>query len=375
MKNVYKMALLAGILMIFSLVSCKSTPAPEEPPPAAPTLPTPPPAAPQPDPEKGPPDQAAIDALAEAKARLEASRTMAIDTDSPRYFPEDWEAVEKQYRSLDDPAPATLGEFRAAVEAYRAVADVYDDLTRQSLPLYAEDRAREIQKARQGALDAGAVAITPDRLLAADAMVNKAVSQYNSGAYYPAAASAFTAIDMYTALKTGLEAYVTRQQIVEHDFIKYDPVNFEFADTIGLDAISNYDTGLIKDAQDKAEQAALWYAMILDTGWETFASDHGAAAAEVQQAAYNLKAHVALKKDYDAAAETLKQGDALFSGRRFADAVNFYIRAKSQFEVVRDAAREKRRLAEEAIREAEESIIRSDEKARDAEIILEGDTL
>jgi hypothetical protein len=206
-------------------------------------------------------------------------------------------------------------------------------------------------------------------------MVNRAVSQYNNGDYYPAAASAFTAIDMYKALKTGLEAYAARQQIVRHDFSKYDPVNFEFADKIGLDAVSNYDTGLIQDAQDKADQAVLWYALILDSGWETLAAEHGAAAAQVQDAAYTLKAHVALKTDYDAAAETLKQGDALFSNRQFPEAVGFYIRAESQFVVVRDAAQEKRRKAEEAIREAEEKVIESDKNAQDAELILEGDTL
>jgi hypothetical protein len=295
--------------------------------------------------------------------------------ESPRYFPGDWEGVENRYRSLGEPAPVTLGDFRAAVQAYQAVADTYDDLARKSLPLYAAERTRDIQASRQRALDAGAALIAPARLSAADAVVNKAASQYNGGDYYPAAASAVTAIDMYGALKTGLEAYAVRQQIVARDFVKYDPVNFDFADKVGLDAISNYDTGSIKDAQDKAEQAALWYAMILDTGWETFASGHGAAAAEVQQAAYNLKAHIALKRDYDTAAETLMQGDVLFSGRRFAEAVNYYIRAKSQFVVVRDAAGEKRRMAEEAIREAEEKVTRSDEKARDAEIILEGDTL
>ncbi|MDR2631327.1 MAG: hypothetical protein LBC60_10430 [Spirochaetaceae bacterium] len=376
MRNNYKLIFLAGFLVVLSLISCKSTPVPEEAPPEAPpALPAPPPAVPAPDPEKGPPDQAAIDALAAAKARLEASRTQAIDVESSRYFPDEWDGVENSYRSLGEPAPSTLGEFRAAVETYGAVADAYDDLVRRSLPLYAADRAREIQEARQGAIDAGAALISPDRLYGADAMVEKAVSQYDAGDYYPALASALAAIDRYNALKTGLEAYATRQQIVDRDFVKYDPVNFEFADDIGLEAIASYDAGRIEDAQDKAEQAALWYALVLDTGWEIFAADHGAAAAKVQQEAYMLKAHVALKKDYDAAAEILKQGDAFFSGRRFAEAVDRYIRAESQFVMVRDTAQEKRRIAEEAIREAEERMARSDENAREAELILEGDTL
>jgi hypothetical protein len=359
--------------MVVALISCKTTPAPESVPPAVTAEPS---AAPSPaDPEKGPPDQAAIEALEAAKAQVETSRTQAVDIESPRYFPQDWETVEGQYHSLGEPAPATLGEFRAAAETYRAVAKAFDDLARKCLPLYAADREREIHTAREGAVKAGAERITPDRLRAADAMVEKAASQYDAEDYYPAAASAFTAVDMYKALETGLGAYTIRREIVAHDFVKYEPVNFEFADTIGLDAISSYDTGHIKDARNKAEQAGLWYSLVLDIGWETFASEHGSAAATVQEDAYALKAHVALKKDYDAAAEVLKQGDVLFSNRQFAEAAARYTQAESLFITVRDLAREKRRLAEEAIRKAEEKVIKSDENARDAEIILEGDTL
>ncbi|MDR2258230.1 MAG: hypothetical protein LBE14_03665 [Treponema sp.] len=373
MRNGYTIILWVGVLLAVSLISCKTTPAPEAVPPAVTA--EPPAAPPAADPEKGPPDQAAIDALEAAKAQVETSRNQALDIESPRYFPRDWEAVEGQYQSLGEPAPAALGEFRAAAETYRAVAKAFDDLARKCLPLYAADREREIDAAREGAVKAGAGRITPDRLRAADAMAEKAASQYDAGDYYPAAASAFTAVDMYKALESGLGAYTTRREIVAHNFVKYEPVNFEFADTIGRAAISSYDAGNIKDARDKADQAGLWYSLVLDSGWETFASEHGTAAAKAQEDAYALKAHVALKKDYDAAAEILKQGDVLFFNRQFAEAVARYTQAESQFGTVRDAAREKRRLAEEAIRKAEEQVLKSDENARDAEIILEGDTL
>jgi hypothetical protein len=370
MKDGYKIIFLLGVLTAVSLVSCKTTPAPEAVPPAAAAEPVVPPPA---DPEKGPPDQAALDALDAAKAQAGKSRTQAFDIESPRYFPQDWEAAEGQYRSLGEPAPATLGEFRAAAETYRAAAEAFDNLARKCLPRYAADRELEIRAAREGAIKAGAEAITPDRLLAADAVVEKAASQYDAGDYYPAAASAFTAVDMYKALETGLKAYTTRQEIVDHDFVKYEPADFELADELGLAGIAGYDAGRIEDALDKAEQAARSYSLILDKGWEAFATGHRTAAVKVQEAAYTLKAHVAVKKDYDAAADILKQGDVLFSSRQFAEAVTRYTQAESQFITVRDAAQEKRRLAEEAIREAEEKVLKSDENARDAEIILEGD--
>jgi hypothetical protein len=310
-----------------------------------------------------------------AKARAEASRARAIEVESSRYFPEDWETTEGRYRSLQDPEPSTRGEFRAAVENYGAVADAFDDLAQRGLPLYAADRERELREAREAAIRAGAEEISPDRLLMADAMAEKAADQYADGEYYPAAASAFAALDMYRLMETGLKAYALRQEIVDHDFVKYDPVNFGFTDELGLSALDSYDNGQIEDARDKAEQAVLWYAMLLDSGWETFAAGYGKAATDVQQAAYALKAHVAVKRDYDAAFEVLRQGNTFFSGRQFPQAVTQYIQAESQFTRVLNDAREKRRLAEEAIREAEETIARSDENARDAEIILEGDAL
>jgi hypothetical protein len=327
------------------------------------------------DPDQGPPDQALIDTLDAAKARAGVSRNQAIDIESPRYFPGDWETVEDQYRSLAESTPATRGEFRTAAENYRAVAEAFDDLARKCLPLYAAEREKEIRDAREAAIKAGAEVIAPDRLGLADAMVDKAVSQYDAEEYYPAAASAFAAVDMYKIMEIGLRAYATRQEIVDRDFVKYEPANFDFADELGLSALASYDAGLLEDARDGAEQAMLWYTLVLDTGWETFAAGHGNAAVAVQQDAYNLKAHVAVKKDYDAAVETLRQGNGSFTGRQFAQAVTFYIQAESQFTEVRDIAREKRRQAENAIREAEETVARSDENARDAEIILEGDTL
>jgi hypothetical protein len=376
MKEIYKVAPWAGILLIFCLISCKTAPAPEEPVAPAPAPAAPSPAAPPAvDPDLGPPDQALIDDLAAAKARVEASRAHAIDVESSRYFPEDWETVEDQYRSLKEPEPSTRGEFRAAVENYGAVADAFDDLAQKSLPLYAADRERELREAREAALKAGAEEISPDRLLMADAMAEKAADQYADGEYYPAAASASAALDMYKLMETGLKAYALRQEILDRDFVKYDPDNFGFTDELGLSALDSYDNGQLVDARDKAEQAVLWYAMLLDNGWETFAAGYGKAATDVQQAAYALKAHVAVKRDYDAALEVLRQGNSFFTGRQFPQAVSRYIQAESQFIAVRDEAQEKRRLAEEAIREAEETIARSDENARDAEIILEGDAL
>lgn len=377
MRNKYIVVLLAGVLV--SLISCQTTPVPAEIPPAAaepaPPAPIAEPAPPREDPERGPPGEAEINALNAARALAGTSRDQARDIGSPRYFGGEWEAAEEVYRSLNEGAPATLGEFRAAAEAYRAAAETYDDLARKSLPRYAADREAEIREARQGAIDAGAPEITPERLGAADAQAEQAASQYEAGAYYDAASSAFTAVDMYTALEIGLGAYADRREILEHDFEKYEPINFAFAEELGRDGIASYDAGFIDDARDKAEQAALWYSLVLDIGWETFASERGAAVAEIQEAAYALKAHVAVKRDYDAAAAVLKEGDVLFSQRQFPEAVTRYGQAESLFFTVRDTAREKRRLAEEAIREAEAKVAQSDENARDAEIILEGDTL
>jgi hypothetical protein len=339
-----------------------------------PTTPPPPPAQ---DPDLGPPNQATIDALNAAKAQADISRQQAIDIEGPSYFPPDWEAAEAQYLAAGEQAQKpTQGELKQAAAQYKAVAEAYDALARKCLPLYAQARADEISQARSEAVGAGIGGIYPEGLAAADATVDQAVKQYETGKeasdYYAAARSAFLALDRYRALKTVADAYTVRQEIENRGFVKYDPQNFELAEESGSRAISAYNSGDIGIAAGNAEEALLRYNLVVNTGWETYATERRAAASKERQAALDLKANVAVKNEFGTADGIYNRAETAFRGRRFNEAVDPYIQSESQFISISRIAAEKRRLAEEAIKTAEEKVVQSDETARDAEIILEG---
>lgn len=372
------MTKLLGIVMVIGIaamavISCAGTPAPAESPPAveeSPVEPAPPP--PARDPDQEPPDQAALDRLEAAKNRLLASRAAAVTAESSRYFPEEWEAAETGAGAIGEPETGTLGALKAALEAYDAAAAAYEALAEKSRPLYAADMEAALNKARAGAVEAGAPDQWPDRFLAADEAFEEAADTYHAGQYEEAAAAALLALGSYGILETSMKSLKIRQEIEDRDFAKYDPINFEFAGEIYDAAWDDYEGGDMEGAREKADQALLWYGLVLDVGWEAFASHWGTVAASRQQEAINLKAPVAARAEYEGAVGIFGAGDQAFYERKFNEAVNLYILADDQFRESGNIAQEKRRLAEDAIREAQERLSRSDDTAREAELLMGG---
>jgi hypothetical protein len=370
MKVPYLLVVLVGIAVLFA-VSCQTPPTPEED-----TVPekTESPVPEKTDPNSAPPDQAALDDLNAAIARAQKSRQQAIDIESPSYFADDWEAAESQYVSaVDQEKKSTLGEVKDSVARYNAVADAFDTLARKCLPLYARDRENEIVRLRAAAIDADAYITAPDYLVIADHISLRAQSQYDAEEYYPAAASAFLAADMYRALKTGLDAYNVREEIVDRNFIIYDPGSFEKADDTITAAAFAYEGENASQAQDKADEALLRYNLVLKTGKQSFAADRGAAAGMERQAALELKANVAVRREFEAASVIYNQAEASFKAEDYDKAADLYGRSESMFDGIRQTAEEKRRLATEARISAESKMAESDEAARKAELFLEGD--
>jgi hypothetical protein len=323
-----------------------------------------------------PPDAAALASLQDAKTRAEAARQRAFDFDGPRYLVQDWNAAESQYVLAGEQEQfATLGELNESVALYKNAADAFDRIFDAALPLYAQDLRDEIIEARTAAITAGIEDASPDRLEAADDTADDALRLYEEEKdYYPAVAAALQALDMYQVLKTGVEAYHVRMEIIDRDFSKYDLDNFVLADTLGLDALEAYDSQDIDAALEGAEEAQLRYNLVLSTAWQAYAAERRAAAGVERQTALDLKANVAVKNDFEAANGVFNQAEASLRAQRHSDAVDLYFQSEYMFAAVSGIAAEKRRLAEEAIRQAEEKAAASDAVAQQADVILEGGT-
>jgi hypothetical protein len=371
MKNRYMLVFSLLLPALFLIFACKSTQSPTEPEPApAPAVvgETPPPA-------PAAPGQAALNALNQAITRAEEARKRASDFESPSYFPSEWETAEAEYTAAGALARNTADEVQRAAARYNSAADAYDDVFKKAVPLFAQAREDEIISARNEAIATGLSDTFPDYLLEVDRIAAQALAQYEGEDYYAARDSAYAARDRYQGLKTGADAYLTRQEIVDRDFIGYDPENFNKADEIGLAALNDYQSGNIEQARNGAEEAELRYNLVLHTGWASYAAERGAAAGVERQKALDLKANVAVKEEFDAAADIYNRAGVSLQTEKFEDAAVLYTQSEARFVVIGQTAAEKRREAEDALKEAEQKMLESDETARRAESILGGGAL
>jgi hypothetical protein len=208
----------------------------------------------------------------------------------------------------------------------------------------------------------------------ADDTFDQALGQYEGEDYYTAAASARLAVGLYNAQKTGMDAYNTWQEIVSRDFSKYDADNFYRAEEIGRSALDDYDDLEAESARTGAEDALLRFKLALQTGWQFYALEQRAAAGAERQAALDFKANVAVQADYDRAAAPYNQAEGYFRAEQYSDAAPLYVESLPLFAHARQIAEDKRLLAGEAIRTAEERTAESAAVVQDAEKILGGGT-
>jgi hypothetical protein len=141
---------------------------------------------------------------------------------------------------------------------------------------------------------------------------------------------------------------------------------------VAVSGIADYEARNAAAAQDKADEALLRYNLALRTAKESFAAENGAAAATERQRALDLKANVAVRQDFDSAQSIYNRANSSYRSENFDSAAELYAESRSMYEVVSQVAREKRRIAEEALQTADEKMLESDNIAKDAELILEG---
>jgi hypothetical protein len=377
MKSYLFPGIFGGIFVSLLVFSCAAAPPPVT---EAPQEQRPPVVA---DPDKGPPDQAALDNLQKALGRAETSRKQALDIDSPGYFPPEWDAAEGQFAAARENAKeGTLGDVKNTIALYNAAAESYDTVARQCLPLYYQDLSEEILQARDEAIDAGIRDISPARLEAADKLIDQALEFYeagetaNAGAenYYAAAEAAFGALARYHVLSTGAQAYRLREEIKERGFTQYDAGNYELADESMVSGLAAYDRGEAEAANDHAEEAFLRYTLTMNQGWMSVAGDLRASAEDARRKALGAKANVAVRQEFSNADGVYTRGNVAYNAQDYAGSSEYFSQVIPLFLTAAENAEAKRVVAEEAISTAETRVSKSEKTALEAEVILQGGT-
>ena len=361
-------------IIILPCFSCKSTPPPPQQPPqqqesqpvaatpAAPTAPTTATGA----------NQALLNELNTAAARAEQSRTRAGDFEGQSYFPSEWEAAEGQYAQAGQMPKGSDAEVRNAIAAYNAAADSFDSIFTLAVPLYAQAREDEIMAARTSLIERGAKEAFPDFFPPADSTALMALEQYEAGDFSAAKDSSAKALEMYEILTVAWDAWEVKWEIDEREFVFYDPDNYDRAREILSDAMDAYKAENLPSARKNAEESLLRYNLVLSSAWAEYAELRSSLAEGERLAALDMKANVAAREFFAIADTDNKTAQELLEAEEYEEAAKMFTNSEAMFVIASMSVLEKRRIATEALRGAQEKIEESDRVVRQAETIIEG---
>ncbi|MDR0473664.1 MAG: hypothetical protein LBH43_08370 [Treponema sp.] len=351
MKKYFFLAFLLPVMLAVG-VSCKSAPADKPAPPA-----------------ESQPNQ---DGLNRSASRAEAARKQAGDFDCSSYFPSDWENAESRYNAARGQSKSTDAEIQEAAASYDTAADIYEEIFKKTIPLYAQAREDEIMSVRDELISTGLAKPFPDYLRKVDDMALAALDQYEAGDYYTAKDTAANALDEYEVLLIGAGTYLTREEIVERGFIKYDPENFDTADEMALWALEQFEAGNKKTAGDGAKEAGLRYNVILANSWIFYAADRQASASSERERALSNKVNIAVRDTFREAEASYYKAEVTLEDKKYESAAILFTEAEALFVVAGRDTEGKRRRAQDTIKLAEEMIEESDEAAIQAERLIGG---
>ena len=348
------------LLALIAAVSCKSTPAQET-------------AAPPQEQDVSIAEQPSLSALEAAEDRALVAQKLVSDFGGSSSFPNDWKAANALMSEADRRKnTSNQQEINESTARYIKAAEAYEGMSGKVLENYYGFKQAELITVRNLAIDAGAEELIPELLGEADDNVGAAVKKYEAKDYYGARDTANESVKMYEVLKSGLDAYAVREDIEERGLYVYDPVNVELADDTMWAAASDYSAKNIAGAKDKVDAAFLRYNLARNTAMVSYAADKGAEAANDRQAALDIRANVASRQEFNAAQDTLNKANTAFQNKRYEEAAAGFQDSIRRFDSVIALTRSKRAAAAEALERANQSLAVSDEKARTAEIILEG---
>jgi len=307
-----------------------------------------------------------------ANSRIEKVRKSAMDFEAPAYFPSEWENAEAQYEAAKKMPTSNSDQVKAAAAALNKVADKYGELFDMTIPLYAQAREDEIMAIREELVKSRFSALFPKYVEKADKIALTAKDQYDAKDYNAAKETAAEALDEYQKLLIGAKILTARQEIIDRGFVKYDSDNYDKANAISQTAISSYDAGDKKGAVESAQEALLRYNLVLTNGWIAYAAERRAAAISEREVAIANKVNIAVRDSFRNADTVFNNAETNYKSEVYSDAAKQFIEAEALFVIAGQQTEEKRQLAMEVIRQAEDKIEESAETAIGAEKIIEG---
>ncbi len=247
------------------------------------------------------------------------------------------------------PAPEETEPEAPVLEDVAEDSEAVDDIT---------SLQEKIENARKEAIAAGAEEKAPKQLQDVDnlyASLNGSVSEED----------AETIIARYNLLTDYIKAKDAKDEIDENGFASYAQNNYDK----GVESLAFVEetfassSELNSDVFDKAKDAYSNFNTVLTIAYKKLAKEERSAAYEAKKTADSVKAGVAQKERYNAAAEDFKTGDSLYSMQSPKKALEKYTSAKDEFNALYKEVSEERAAAQSAIEEAKKRVAESAEYA------------
>ena len=212
-----------------------------------------------------------------------------------------------------------------------------------------------VYKAREAAVDAGALILFPEEFLAMDAFVasiEATFEQEKSSADFTAKAQ--NLLDMYKCFENLSIATKAQEKIEKLGLAKYDEVDYEKANTIAREfgTIESFDNINGAYFLGKSEEMVVLYNTVIEKAFKTLSNEAREAFMLTKKAADEIKSEVAAKEEYKAANDLMLDADASASRMEWESAYNGYQKADAAMQLVYEAVAKKRAAAEKAIADA-----------------------
>jgi len=354
MKLKFRYLILIGLFFSFILFSCKTGPSKKE--------------------LAGPPDQASLTGLTQARAGAEEARSRAEYVQGSTYCPDDWSQAEGRYEKAKVfPRPETKADALSQLAEWKVLTVSYEDIYNKSVPQFAREQGKILAKAREDAVNVGADELVPDRFAQADAIADSAGKKLAANDYSGCVKDSKEALDRYTTLQAIAEAHNKQVEADNGNFFSIDPDNYMLAAEAGNNSVDFYDNGDFPASKEAAAEALTRFNQVIQNGWVSRVEEKQAAANEAKAASDNVKANVAVKQEYDAAQQVYNNAQRAQRSGDYAIAAELFEQSSGLFAKAYDNAVIKRDRADDALRAARQKLAVSEEKAQTAVEIFGGE--
>jgi hypothetical protein len=320
----------AVIAAVSLALSCASQPPAAEPE-AQPQAPT---AQAEPAPAPAAAQAAAPDAL---KAEAAELRKKAFDLGIKELLPAEYAAAEEAYSLGNE----KYGKDNAAsAAAYEDAKALFSSAIERGLPLVASREGNKAREAEAAAFRKGAAGYFYDECDASSSALAEAESAEGSGEYEKAIAGYRAAAARFASINTMCDAASARDAIAARDFAKWDTSNWTIAEGKLASA-----KGLVgsdsKASLDAAGEALLRYKLVMQNALSYYAADRKAFSESERDRASSIKAEVAVKDDFEAAAALYGEAEAKRAAEDLESASELFDRSASAYAAAYDSAKAK----------------------------------